>query len=185
MRLMELRTSRLLLRPWRPEDELPFAALNADQRVTEYLLGPFTREQSDAQIKNFQSQFDRQGFGRWAVELPGEASCIGMVGLSEIPYEQHFTPAVEIAWRIAHPFWGRGLATEAANAALAFGFESARLDEIVALTVPGNLRSRAVMERLGMTRDSAGDFEHPLVPVGHALRHHVLYRLSSSDWRAH
>lgn len=182
--MTELRTSRLLLRAWRKEDEEPFAALNADARVTEFLLGPFTREQSDAQIRSFQAQFAQRGFGRWAVELLGETGCIGMVGLSELHDDRHFTPCVEVAWRLAHSVWGKGLATEAANAVLAFGFERARLAEIVALTVHANLRSRAIMERLGMKRDPADDFDHPLVPVGHPLRPHLLYRLSADDWRA-
>jgi ribosomal-protein-alanine N-acetyltransferase len=172
----------LVLRSWRKDDKAPFAALNADARVTEYLLGPFSPEQSDEQIKSFQAHFAREGFGRWALEVPGEAGFIGTVGISVIPYQQHFTPGVEVAWRLAHPYWGKGFATEAAAAALAFGFESADLEEIVALTVPGNLRSRAVMERLGMSRDPEDDFEHPLVPIGHALRPHFLYRLSKAVW---
>jgi len=115
------------------------------------------------------------GFGRWAVEIPGEASFIGVVGLAVIPYEAPFTPAVEIAWRLARAYWGRGYATEAARAALDYGFGELGLEEVVAVTVPANQRSRRVMEQLGMTRDPADDFDHPSVAPG-PLKRHVLYR---------
>jgi RimJ/RimL family protein N-acetyltransferase len=175
----ELRTPRLLLRAWRKEDEAPFAALNADAEVTAYLLGPFSRERSDAQIAAFRAHFAQHGFGRWAVEVRETARFIGTVGLSVIPYPAHFAPGVEIAWRLARPFWGQGFASEAARAVLAFGFEHAGLPEIVALTVPANRRSQAVMERIGMVRGDADDFDHPLVPDGHPLQRHVLYRTKS------
>ncbi|HEY2257185.1 MAG TPA: GNAT family N-acetyltransferase [Variovorax sp.] len=178
----ELRTSRLLLRAWREEDAAPFAELNADPEVTRFLLGPLSRAQSDAQIAGYRQQFDQEGFGRWAVEIPGVSGFIGMVGLAVIPYPAHFTPAVEIAWRLARRFWGQGFASEAARAALAFGFEQAGLTGIVALTVAANAKSRAVMERLGMVRDPSDDFDHPLVPKGHPLERHVLYRLSREAW---
>ncbi|MDM0112212.1 GNAT family N-acetyltransferase [Variovorax sp. J22R133] len=180
----ELRTSRLLLRDWRPEDEAPFATLNADAEVTEFLLGPMSREQSDAQIRSFREHFAREGFGRWAVEVPGLADFIGTVGITVIPYQAHFTPCVEIAWRLARPYWGQGFASEAAHAALRFGFENVGLAEIVALTVPANKRSQAVMERIGMVRNPADDFDHPLVPDGHPLQRHVLYRMSQAEWLA-
>lgn len=176
-----LQAPRLLLRDWRPEDAAPFAALNADAEVTRHLLGPFSRAQSDAQIESFRAHFRQHGFGRWAIEVPGEADLAGMVGISVIPYAAHFTPAVEVAWRLARPFWGRGFASEAARAAIAFGFAQAGLAEIVAQTVPVNTRSRAVMERLGMRRDLADDFDHPLLPDGHALKRHVLYRIRPGD----
>jgi RimJ/RimL family protein N-acetyltransferase len=180
----ELNTSRLLLRAWRREDEAPFAELNADAKVTELLLGPFSREQSDAQVESFRKHFLHQGFGRWAVEIPGVASFIGMVGISTIPYQAHFTPGVEIVWRLARQYWEQGFATEAARAALAFGFEHAGLQEIVALTVAANLRSQGVMKGLRMVRNPADDFDHPLVPRGHPLKRHVLYRLSKAGWAA-
>lgn len=172
-----LRTERLILRPWRDEDLPAFAALNADPAVMEHLLKPLTRDESDALAAHVVAHFDRHGFGRWAVEAPGDAPFVGFVGLAVPTYEAHFTPAVEIAWRLARAFWGRGYAIEAARAAAAFAFDQAGLDEIVALTVPANARSQAVMRRLGMTRDPADDFDHPLVPEGHRLRRHVLYRL--------
>ncbi len=126
-----------------------------------------------------QAHWDEHGFGQWVVEIPGEAAFVGVVGLARIPYEAHFTPAVEIAWRVARRHWGRGYATEAAEAALDYGFRELGLEQIVAVTVPANQRSRRVMERLGMTRDPADDFDHPNLPEG-PLRRHVLYRIAQS-----
>jgi len=175
----ELRTPRLLLRRWRAADREPFAALNADPRVVEHLGRPLTRGESDAIIARLEAQFEERGFGLWAVEVPGRAPLIGMVGLSTPAFEAPFTPCVEVGWRIAYEHWGEGYATEAARAALSFGFERLGLLEIVSFTVPANLRSRRVMEKLGMRRDPAEDFEHPALPPGHALRRHVLYRLAA------
>jgi RimJ/RimL family protein N-acetyltransferase len=177
-----LTTPRLILRAWREEDLEPFACLNADERATQYLLNRLTRAQSDAMVARIDAHFEREGFGLWAVEAPGVAPFIGAVGLVVPSFSAAFTPSVEIGWRLDTAFWGRGFASEAAGAALAFGFEKAGLDEIVAFTVPANTRSRAVMQRLGMTRSPADDFDHPLVPAGHPLRRHVLYRLSKEAW---
>jgi RimJ/RimL family protein N-acetyltransferase len=171
-----LRTARLRLRPWTNTDRAPFAALNADPVVMEHFPGVLSRAESDAQADRIAAHFAQHGFGLWAVEVPGVAAFIGYVGLAIPRFETAFTPCVEIGWRLARAFWGAGYATEAAKATLAFGFETLRLPEIVSFTVPGNLRSRGVMERLGMTHDPREDFEHPLVPVGHPLRRHVLYR---------
>ena len=151
----ELRTPRLLLRRWRAADREPFAALNADPRVVEHLGRPLTRGESDAIIARLEAQFEERGFGLWAVEVPGRAPLIGMVGLSTPAFEAPFTPCVEVGWRIAYEHWGEGYATEAARAALSFGFERLGLLEIVSFTVPANLRSRRVMEKLGMRRDPA------------------------------
>lgn len=177
-------TSRLILRPWQDEDLEPFARLNADERATQYLLHRLTRAQSDALVARIAAHFEREGFGFWAVEAPGVASLVGAVGLLVPGFTAPFTPCVEIGWRLAPAFWGCGFASEAARAALAFGFERAGLDEVVALTVPANTRSRAVMQRLGMTHSPADDFDHPLVPAGHPLLRHVLYRLSKEAWLA-
>ncbi|VTU35797.1 Acetyltransferase (GNAT) family protein [Variovorax sp. PBL-H6] len=177
-------TSRLILRPWQDEDLEPFARLNADERATQYLLHRLTRAESDALVARIAAHFEREGFGLWAVEAPGVAPLVGAVGLLVPGFSAPFTPCVEIGWRLAPAFWGRGFATEAARAALAFGFERAGLDEIVAFTVPANTRSRAVMQRLGMTHSPADDFNHPRVPANHRLLRHVLYRLSKKAWRA-
>ena len=171
----ELRTERLLLRQWRDEDEPAFAALSADPEVMEYLL-----PRADW-VESARAHWREHGFGQWVVALPETvdqpgAEFIGALGLARVGYEAHFTPAVEAAWRLARPWWGRGYALEAARAAVEFGFGTLGLDEIVAVTVPQNLRSRRVMERLGMTRDPAEDFDHPRVPEG-SLRRCVLYRL--------
>ncbi|MGK6306121.1 GNAT family N-acetyltransferase [Variovorax sp. DT-64] len=178
----ELQTRRLRLRAWRDEDLPRFAELNADSGVTEHLLGPLTRSQSDALVGRITEHFLREGFGFWAVEAPGVAGFIGMVGIGIPSYTAPFTPCVEAGWRLGRQYWGQGFATEAARAALAFGFETVDLPEIVALTVPGNARSRAVMARLGMVRTPSDDFDHPLVPAGHPLKRHVLYRLSKQAW---
>ena len=179
-----LTTSRLVLRRWRNEDLPHFARLNADARATKYLLDRLTREQSDALVTRIEQHFEREGFGFWAVEVPGVAPFVGAVGLLVPGFAAPFTPCVEIGWRLHPAFWGRGYASEAARAALAFGFETIGLDEIVSLTVPANTRSRAVMQRLGMSCTPADDFDHPLVPPGHPLRRHVLYRLSKEAWRS-
>jgi RimJ/RimL family protein N-acetyltransferase len=175
--LASLQTERLLLRPWSPADLAPFARLNADPRVMEHFPSVESREQSDACAARIAAHFAERGFGLWAVEVPGVAAFIGFVGLSVPRFEAAFTPCVEVGWRLAAEHWGRGYATEAARAALAFGFEQLGLNEIVSFTVPANQRSRAVMERIGMTRDPADDFEHPSLPPGHPLRWHVLYRI--------
>jgi RimJ/RimL family protein N-acetyltransferase len=180
----ELQARRLRLRAWRDDDLPRFAELNADAEVNQYLLGPLTRLESDALVGRIAEHFDREGFGFWAVEAPGVASFIGMVGLSSLSYTSPFTPCVEVGWRIAQRYWGQGFATEAAEAAIEFGFTTLSLTEIVALTVPANTQARAVMSKLGMTRQPSDDFSHPLVPVGHALERHVLYRLRKEAWRS-
>src|SRR5688500_7565183 len=175
-------TPRLLLRPWCDEDLAAFAAINADPRVMEYMPKPLTRAESDGMARRISEHFVRQGFGLWAVEVAGGPSFAGFVGLWVPTFRAHFTPCVEIGWRLAAEHWGRGYATEAARAALGFAFEGLGLGEVVSFTVPANSRSRKVMERLGMTRAAADDFDHPGLPEGHPLRPHVLYRLARSHW---
>jgi RimJ/RimL family protein N-acetyltransferase len=182
----QLRSERLLLRRWRESDREPFAALNADPEVMEHFPRPLTREESDAFIDRMEKHFTEQGFSMWALEVLPTGSFTGFVGLLVPRFQAHFTPAVEIGWRLARQHWGRGYATEAARAALTFGFEELLLEEIVSFTVPGNIRSRRVMERIGMTHDPSDDFEHPGISAGHRLRPHVLYRLSRDSFqRAH
>lgn len=167
-----------MLRRWRPDDLEPFAALNADPAVMEHFVAPLSRAESDAMVGRVEATFDERGFGLWAVEVLGGAPFIGFVGITPVRFQAPFTPAVEVGWRLARPFWGRGYATEAARAALDDGFVRVGLTEVVSFTAVANGRSRRVMERLGMTRDPADDFDHPLVPPGHPLRRHMLYRLS-------
>jgi RimJ/RimL family protein N-acetyltransferase len=179
----ELRTERLLLRRWLPEDREPYAALNADPAVREFFPEVLTPAQSDAQIAVFEDHFDQHGFGMWALELRASGELIGFTGMDLATYEAHFAPAIEIGWRLARPAWRHGYATEAALATLEFGFGLLELNEIVACTTPTNRRSRAVMERLGMTHEGREDFDHPEVAAGHPLSRHVLYRLAAEEWR--
>jgi ribosomal-protein-alanine N-acetyltransferase len=172
-----LQTERLILRPWRDEDLAPFAALNADPRVREHFPSCLTRAESDASAQKIRASFDARGYGLWAAEEKGGAPFIGFIGIAEPAFTAHFTPCVEIGWRLAHAAWGRGYATEGARAALAFAFERLGLAEIISMTTPANVRSRRVMEKLGMRRDPADDFDHPNLAPGSPHRRHVLYRI--------
>jgi len=178
----EISTPRLLLRGWRDSDLAEFAAMNADPEVMAFFPRTYRRAESTRLVARLRDHFRRYGFGFWAVEVPGTAPFIGFTGLWTTDFEAPFTPCVEIGWRLATRFWGRGYATEAARASLAFGFETLRLAEIVSFAATGNLRSRRVMERIGMTRDPAGDFNHPKLAEVSALRRHVLYRMPRADW---
>jgi len=177
---VELTTARLKLRAWRDEDLAPFAAMNADPRVREFFPSTLTGDESAASAASIVAHWNEHGFGLWAVEVPGAAPFVGFVGLSIPPFHAHFTPCVEVGWRLAVPYWNRGYATEGGRAALTFGFDVLKLQEIVSMTTEGNVRSRRVMERLGMHRDPADDFDHPNIAAGHPLRRHVLYRLRRS-----
>jgi ribosomal-protein-alanine N-acetyltransferase len=179
-----LKTDRLLLRHWRDHDRVPFAAMNADPRVMEHFPAPLSRPESDALIDEFERRFDPRGFGLWALERRDDGTFIGFTGLAAVPWAALFTPAVEVGWRLAPDAWGHGYATEAAREAVRFGFEDVGLEQIVSFTVPANVRSRAVMERLGMTHDPTDDFDHPRLPEGDPLRRHVLYRLDHESWEA-
>jgi RimJ/RimL family protein N-acetyltransferase len=174
-----LRTPRLLLREWREDDAEPFAAMSADPQVMQYLAAFPGRAAMDDWVAAARAHWRDHGFGQWVVEIPGAVGFIGVVGLSGVRFALPFAPAVEAAWRLARPYWGRGYANEAARAAIDDGFGRLALAEIVAFTVPANQASRRVMERLGMSRDPAEDFDfdHPRLPPGHKLRRHVLYRI--------
>ena len=152
--------------------------MNTDARVVEHLPGLLTRTESDAMADRIEAHFAKHGYGLWAVEIVGVASFAGYVGLAVPRFEAKFTPCVEIGWRLASEHWGQGYATEGAQAALTFGFESLRLREIVSFTVPANVRSRRVMEKIGMTHQPNEDFDHPLLPAAHRLSRHVLYRIA-------
>ncbi len=181
--LIEPATERLTLRQWRAEDREPFAALNADPRVMEFFPAPLDRQASDALADIIEAFIAAHGWGFWAVELNRSGEFIGFVGLSIPRAQLPCSPCVEVGWRLGARHWGRGYATEAARAALRVGFERLALPEIVSFTSVLNSRSKAVMERLGMTADS-DTFEHPAVPPGHRLREHCLYRLSRERWSA-
>jgi len=178
----EIRTERLRLRAWSDQDLEPFAAMNADARVMEHMPAPLSREESCAMVARIRAHFEQHGFGLWAVSVPEEADFIGYVGLMIPSFEAHFTPCVEVAWRLAHEHWGHGYATEGARAALDFAFERQGLDEVVSFTAMTNTRSWRVMERLGMRRRPEEDFDHPRLPEGHRLRRHVLYRMPREAW---
>lgn len=173
----QLVTDRLVLRRWRDTDLEPFAALNADPIVMEHLPALLSRAESDAFVARIEAHFDAHDFGLFAVEVRATGEFIGFVGLWPADFDAPFTPAVEVGWRLARTAWRRGYATEAARAVVCDGFERLGLDEIVSFTAQVNERSWRVMERLGMSRDPAADFDHPKVQKGHRLERHVLYRL--------
>jgi ribosomal-protein-alanine N-acetyltransferase len=171
-----LSTPRLRLRPWRESDFAAFAALNADPAVMEHFPSIATREESDAMARRIMAKMEARGWGLWAIEVIGGEPFVGFTGLNVPDFDSTFTPCTEVGWRLARSAWGRGYATEAASAALAFGFGELGLEEIVSFTALTNRRSMAVMERLGMRRD--GEFDHPRVAEGSPVRRHVLYRLA-------
>lgn len=179
----ELRTERLILRQWRRSDLEPFAALNADPEVMALFPAPLGREESDSFVAKAHSVFATYGFGPWAVEVIGGEALVGYVGVQPVTFDAGFEGHMEIGWRLARAHWGQGYATEAARAALVQCLGPGGLDQVVSFTYRGNLRSRAVMERLGMRHHREEDFDHPGLPRGHRLAPHVLYRFHRS-WPA-
>lgn len=176
--MAELHTERLILRRWRDSDLEPWAAMNADPEVRQHLGDLLSREQSDASVARFLAEFDQRGYGWWAVEVRATGEFIGFAGLDEVDDGLPFT-GVEIGWRLARSAWGHGYATEAARAVVALAFDTLGLDEVLAVTTATNLRSQAVMHRIGMIRDPADDFDDLTAPEG-PLRPNVLYRISRS-----
>jgi len=181
--MVTLTTERLTLRNWKAADREPFARLNGDPRVMEYLGEPLSHKQNDEVVDRIEAHFKTHGFGLCAAELAESGDFIGFIGLAVPAFEAAFTPCVEIGWRLAAEYWGRGLATEGAREVLRYAFEKLKLPELVSMTAVGNERSRHVMEKLGMTRDPEEDFDHPKLPAAHPLRRHVLYRLTGKRWR--
>lgn len=175
--MKHLETERLILRSWKNEDVDPYFRINQDKRVIECLRGPLAMEEVRAFIAAMNKQQDVRGYSLWAVEEKATGELMGFIGLNFIDWQAHFTPAVEIGWRLGSQYWGRGYATEGAQAVLHHGFEKTGLEEIVAITVPANKRSSRVMEKIGMMRDLEGDFLHPKLEVGHPLSQHMLYRI--------
>jgi RimJ/RimL family protein N-acetyltransferase len=172
-----IQTKRLILRRPRQEDRGPFARMNADPRVMEFFPAPFSLHESNALMDRIEAHHEQHGFSWSAAELRETGEFIGFIGLAVPRFEAAFTPCVEIGWRLAAEYWGRGLATEGAHAVVNYAFNDLGLSEIVSFTTAQNLRSRRMMEKLGMTRDPADDFDHPSLPEGHPQQRHVLYRL--------
>lgn len=177
-----LMTERLLLRPWTDADTPAFRRLNADPRVMAFFPAPLPDGESDALLGRIRAHQAEHGFTFWAVEDRADGRLTGMTGLARATFAAPFTPCVEIGWRFFPDYWGKGYALEAARLALGYGFTALRLDEIVAFTTTGNRHSQGLMHRLGMTRDPADDFDHPLLPTGHPLLRHVLYRIKRAAW---
>ncbi|HQZ09605.1 MAG TPA: GNAT family N-acetyltransferase, partial [Ornithinibacter sp.] len=163
-------TERLVLRQWRESDLEPFARLNADPEVMRWFPAPLSRDQSDAMVDRLSGLIEAESWGMWALERRDTGEFIGFTGLGVPRQVLPFQPCVEVGWRLAATAWGHGFATEAAREALRVGFDELGLTEIVSFTAVPNMRSRAVMERLGMVRDAAEDFDHPAVDVGHPVR---------------
>ena len=180
---LEIRTERVFLRRWRPGDREVFAAMAANPAEMEFFKSTLTRAESDRTVDAIEAHFKQHGFGLWAMEIPGVAPFGGVVGLSTPRFKAHFTPCVDIAWRVGIDHWGCGYATEAARAVLEFAFDRLDLEEVVSFTATTNVPSRRVMERLGMTFHPEDDFDHPGLPEGHRLQSHVLYRLRRTNWR--
>ena len=177
-------TSRLVLREWKDSDHEPFALLNADSRVMEFMPKALTPEESDGWIEKIKSHFVEHGFGLFAASLRQNQAFIGFIGLAVPGFRAPFTPCVEIGWRLAAEHWNRGFATEGAKAVLRHAFTTLNLPEVVSFTVPANIRSRRVMEKIGLVHQQSEDFDHPNLPVGHPLQRHVLYRLRRPEWIA-
>lgn len=177
-----IKTERLILRTWQVEDAEAYFQINQDPKVIEFLRGPLTREQIRDFIPAANNHSDQYGYTLWAVELKETGELIGFIGLNYTDWEAHFTPAVEVGWRLGSQYWDKGYATEGAKAALDYGFKHCNLQEIVSFTVPVNVRSIRVMEKIGLERDINGDFTHPKLPADHPLSKHILYRLTKEDY---
>ncbi len=173
--MIEILTPRLKLREWKEEDKEPFFKLNSDPRVMEFMPKLLSKEESDNFVERIKTHFHDHQYGLFAVELIENQNFIGFIGLSIPKFDTFFTPCVEIGWRLAYDYWGKGYATEGAKASLNYGFNKLSLAEIVSFTVPKNFRSRQVMERIGMKYIS--EFNHPLLSKGHSLEKHVLYKI--------
>lgn len=176
-----IKTERLILRPWRESDFLPYSQINSDKKVMEFIPGTISREESDDMVRSYQEEWKQRNHGRWAVEAPGIADFIGYVGLHYTDFKANFTPCIEIGWRLGSEFWGKGFATEAAVAALDYGFNTLKLKDFYAFTFEGNENSRKLMERLGMTREPSLDFDHPALPPGHPIGRYVVYKINSFE----
>ncbi len=176
--MSEFCTPRLLLRHWREEDRDPFAEMGADPEVMEHFPAMMTAAESSGWVDRVGGDLDRRGWGLWVVEELSSGRFLGFTGLNVPGFEAPFLPAVEIGWRLRRDAWGHGYASEAARGVLAAAFDDLELADLVSFTSTTNVRSQAVMRRIGMTTDPAEDFDHPGIAEGHRLRRHVLYRLT-------
>ena len=181
VKVIEITTSRLKLRQWIQGDFADFVQLNTDPEVMQFYPDTLNVEESIAMASSFAAIISKQGWGFWAVELLDKKEFIGFVGLNEPAYDLPVTPCVEIGWRLARKFWGNGFATEAANASLAYAFNTLQLPQVYSFTSKVNKRSQAVMQRLGMINTNT-NFDHPLVADNDLLREHVLYKIDRNDW---
>lgn len=172
-----IETARLILRTWKNEDANAYYQINQDSKVVELLRGPLTMKQVKDFIPVVNKHQEKHGYTLWAVELKETGELVGFIGLNYIDWESHFTPAVEVGWRLGSQYWNKGYATEGAKASLEYGFKKCDLKEIVSFTVPANIRSIRVMEKIELKRDLNSDFAHPKLPAGHPLSQHILYRL--------
>lgn len=177
-----IKTTRLILKNYTDQERESFYAMNRDPEVMRFFPSVLTKEESDAMLKRLSDGINQRGWGFWGAFLEDEL--IGMIGINPIPFEAHFTPAVEVGWRLAKKHWGKGYATEGALAAIDYGFKTLGLKEIVSFTTLHNLPSQKVMVRLGMTHDPKDDFDHPRLEENHPLRRHVLYRLRNPNARS-
>lgn len=175
MRIIE--TDRLILRTWSNEDAVEYYCINQDPKVIEFLKGSLTMSEVTDFISSMNKQFDELGYTLWAAEEKTKSQFIGFIGLNFIKWEAPFGQAVEVGWRLGSEYWKKGYATEGAKACLKYGFNQCDLKEIVSFTVPANIRSFRVMEKIGMIRDLEGDFAHPNLPLEHKLSKHILYRI--------
>ncbi|HEY2108896.1 MAG TPA: GNAT family protein [Candidatus Acidoferrales bacterium] len=180
--MLKLKTERLILREWNATDREPFARMNADPRVMEYLGETMSRAQSDEVADQIEAHFRAHGFGLCAAELVESGEFIGFIGLAVPTFEAAFTPCVEIGCRLAAEYWGAGFATEGAREIVRHAFEKLGLLELVSFTAIGNERSRRVMAKVGMTHDATENFDHPGLSAGDPLRRHVLYRVTREKW---
>lgn len=174
-----LETERLIFREWQDEDRPAFARMNADPLVMQYLPRSLDEKSSNKLVDRFQEHFAEKGFGLYAVEAKDSGEFAGFIGLQTVGFKEHFTPAVEIAWRLDYGVWGRGFASEGAQAVLDHGLKKLKLKKIVAFTVPENARSLHLMEKIGMKPVKGGEFQHPAMRKTDPLSFHVLYRSGS------
>ncbi|KTD11233.1 GNAT family N-acetyltransferase [Legionella jamestowniensis] len=177
MKIIE--SKRLIIREWLETDYPLFIEMNADAQVMQYFPAILSEKETMAMLARIHAHIQQHGFGLWAAELKETAEFIGFIGLNIPSFSAHFSPCVEIGWRLSPRFWGKGLAIEGAKAVLAYGFKQLGLKEIVSFTTITNVRSQRVMQKIGMTCDGKDNFCHPNLPLKHPLSPHVLYRITS------